>query len=118
MKKAILNAFSGLDKSYLTKQYIIGILVCVVYVFIVRKYGQGLGLYTLLSFAINTLLYPYSRYLFESLIKFLFGNTRFDKSSGVLMVLKLLSVVFCWSTALFIAPFGLLYIHFRGSRGQ
>ncbi|TOG32923.1 hypothetical protein CGJ03_23855 [Vibrio parahaemolyticus] len=116
MKQAILKAFGGLDKSYLLRQYVIGIFVCVVYAFIVRKYGQGLGLYTMLTFAINTLLYPYSRYLFESLVKFIFGNTHFDKGSSILIILKLLSIVFCWSAAVFIAPFGLLYIHFRGAR--
>ncbi|ENM3811245.1 hypothetical protein NYD84_003534 [Vibrio cholerae] len=41
MKQAVLSAFRGLDKSYLVKQYFIGILVCVIYAFIVRKYGQG-----------------------------------------------------------------------------
>ncbi|OQK43462.1 hypothetical protein CRN46_22085 [Vibrio vulnificus] len=117
MKQAVLSAFRGLDKSYLVKQYFIGILVCVIYAFIVRKYGQGLGLYSLVAFSVNTLLYPYSRFLFESLVKFIFGNTRFDKGSGMLVMLKLLSIVFCWSSALFVAPFGLLYIHFRGVRG-
>jgi hypothetical protein len=118
MKQTIINAFGGLSKSYLMKQYIISILVCSVYGLIVQKYGQGLGLYTTLTFTVNTLLYPYSRFLFESLVKFIFGNTRFDNGSGALIALKLLSIVFCWSTALFIAPFGLLYIHFRGTREQ
>ncbi|MGL0936135.1 hypothetical protein ACSTEA_22540 [Vibrio vulnificus] len=118
MKQAILSAFGGLDKSYLIKQYAIGILVCVIYALIVRKYGQGFGLYAVVTFSLNTLLYPYSRYLFESLVKFVFGNTRFDKGAGILIAIKLLSIVFCWSAALFIAPFGLLYIHFRGVRGQ
>ncbi len=110
MKQAILSAFRGLDKSYLVKQYTTGILVCVIYALIVRKYGQGLGLYTLLAFSINTLLYPYSRYLFESLVRFVFGHTRFDTGSGILIALKLLSIVFCWSSALFIAPFGLCLV--------
>jgi hypothetical protein len=116
MKQAILNAFGGLDKPYLFKQYIIGVVVCITFGVIASKYGQGLGLYTLLTFAVNTVLYPYSRYLFESLIEMVFGNTRFDKSSGVLIAIKLLSIVFCWSAALFIAPLGLLFIHFRGGK--
>ena len=113
MKQEIMNAFRALDKTYLIKQYIISLLVCVFYVIIVNKYGQGVGLYTLLTFTVNTLLYPYSRYLFESLVKVIFGNTHFDKRSAMLIILKLLSIVFCWSMALFVAPFGLLYIHFR-----
>ena len=116
MKQAILNAFAGLDKQYLFKQYVISVVVCITYGVIVSKYGQGVGFYTLLSFSVNTVLYPYSRYLFDSLIDIIFGKTRFDKSSGVLMAIKILSIFLCWSAALFIAPLGLLFIHFRGSR--
>lgn len=116
MKQAIINALGGLDKSYLIKQYAIGLIVCIVYGAIASKYGRGLGLYTLLTFTINTLLYPYSRYLFESLIKLFFGDTRFDKNSGALKILTLLSIIFCWSTALLLAPLSLLYIHFTGHK--
>jgi|GEM_PF-3985563 len=116
MKKALFSAFGGLEKKYLVKQYIIGIVICVFYANIVMKYGQGLGILTIITFGINTILYPYSQYLFGLVAGCVFGSTRFDLSSIVLLIAKLLSVILCWTGAVFIAPLGLAYIHYRKGR--
>lgn len=114
MKRALLRAFGGLDRSYLIKQYLVGLVIFAICAFIVNRYGQGLGLYTLLTFIVNTLLYPYARYLFQSMVKAVFGNTVFDKGAAVLTLLRLASIIVCWVAAWLIAPFGLAYLYFRG----
>lgn len=116
MKKALLRAFGGLDRSYLFKQYLVGIAIFAICAFIVNRYSDGLGLYTLLTFSVNTLLYPYSRYLFQSMLKAVFGNTVFDKGAAILTVLRVASIIVCWIAAWLIAPFGLVYLYFRGGQ--
>ncbi len=59
MNKVFSSTFGGLDKKYLAKQYIVGMLICFFYSSIVSKYGQGLGIFPTITFIVNTILYPY-----------------------------------------------------------
>ena len=66
--------------------------------------------------AANTLLYPYARFIYESVVTFFLGENLFYVNSGVLLFCKFLTMLLCWFFALFIAPIGLLYLYVVHSR--
>jgi hypothetical protein len=70
-------------------------------------------------FVVCTLLYPYSRFVYESVIEFLTGNNEFYVAGNLLflmIIFKLVMMTLCWTLAPFIAPIGLGYLYFHHSR--
>ncbi|MDE1311644.1 hypothetical protein [Vibrio aestuarianus] len=82
MKEFLRCTFGGLKTSYLIRQYIFGVLIAAFYFNAATSNGQVLSLGTMAMFAINTLLYPYSRFVYESIVEFVLGeNTFYGKRS-------------------------------------
>lgn len=73
MKEFLRCTFGGLKTSYLIRQYIFGVLIAACYFNAATSNGQVLSLGTMAMFAINTLLYPYSRFVYESIVEFVLG---------------------------------------------
>lgn len=69
-------------------------------------------------FVISTLLYPYSRFVYESIIGFVLGNNVFFLNAVIMMIAKLITMLLCWLLAIFIAPIGLAYLYFYHSKAQ
>jgi len=64
---------------------------------------------------ICTLLYPYSRFVYESIVGFIMGNNAFFVKAYILIVVKLFTMAICWTLSIFIAPIGLAYLYFHHS---
>lgn len=60
----------------------------------------------LIMLAINTLLYPYAGFVYESVVDFISGNNVFFLNAVLMMSLKLMTMVLCWGAAICIAPVG------------
>jgi len=58
------------------------------------------------------LVYPYSRFVYESVIGYILGDTVLFGSIFVVVIMKYVTMAICWSAAIFIAPIGLLYLYF------
>ena len=66
-------------------------------------------------FALNTLLYPYSRFVYESVVGFILGRNVFFMNGWVFVIAKVVTMTACWALAMAIAPIGLLYLYFHHS---
>lgn len=66
--------------------------------------------------AINTFLYPYSRFVYESIVSFIMGNNVFFVNAIFMVVVKIFTMLLCWSFAIFIAPIGLAYLYYHHSK--
>ena len=76
-------------------------------------------MYWLWAFAvICTLLYPYSRYVYESVVGFIMGENVFFTSAIFMMLIKYLTMSLCWVFAIFIAPIGLAYLYFHHTKQE
>ncbi len=64
----------------------------------------------LLYVLINTILYPYSRYVYESAVDFITGNNQFIVNAVLMLFTKLITISFCWCAAILIAPIGILIL--------
>ncbi|MRD47533.1 hypothetical protein GHT07_09605 [Caenimonas koreensis DSM 17982] len=66
--------------------------------------------------ALNTLLYPYSRFVYEGIAEFFLGRNLFFMNGWIFLTLKVITMTVCWVLAMGIAPIGLAYLYFYHSR--
>jgi hypothetical protein len=65
---------------------------------------------------INTLLYPYSRFVYEGVIGFIMGENVFFVNAFLVLLTKAITMILCWGFAISIAPVGLAYLYFHHSK--
>ena len=78
----------------------------------------GATIKMVMIFTINTLLYPYSRFVYESVVGFIMGNNVYWVNAIFMLFVKLVTMSVCWSAAIFIAPIGLAYLYFHHSNAS
>ncbi|MEH3022012.1 MAG: hypothetical protein PGN19_04640 [Pseudomonas oryzihabitans] len=117
MPPLLLKTFGGLSRSYYVRQLIFAAAMATVLAFMFSQ-GKGSGatpgFYALL--VINTLLYPYSRFVYESVVGFIVGDNLFFVNALLMLFVKVMTMTLCWSMAIFIAPLGLAYLYWHHSR--
>lgn len=117
MKAVLHKTLGGLSKEYYLRQLLFGSVFTAIMVFMMFRTGRfdaGVIIFTLLS----TLLYPYSRFVYESIVDFIFGNNTFFINSIFFLLIKMFTMLICWNFAIFIAPIGLIYLYWHHSRAQ
>lgn len=72
----------------------------------------------MILFVVSTLLYPYSRFVYEKIVGFVMGDNIFFSSALIIMGVKLFTMLLCWIFAVFIAPVGLLYLYFHHTKQE
>ena len=65
---------------------------------------------------INVFLYPYSRFVYENVVGFIMGENIFIINFFIMFIVKIFTMLLCWSFAIFIAPVGLIYLYFYHSK--
>lgn len=112
MNQILAKTLGGLSKEYYFRQFVFGLLLSVIF-YMAMPYPS----YKAISFIlINTLLYPYSRFFYEAIISFIFGENTFIVSVIPMLFIKVVSMLVCLLMAIFIAPLGLLYLYFYNSK--
>ena len=116
MHPVIKKTFGGLSPQYYFRQLFFGVILCAIFLYpLSREFGQ-LSFGILVFMAINTLLYPYSRFSYEGVVNFIVGNNVFFGNAGAMLLAKLLTMLMCWVFAILIAPTGLIYLYFHHSK--
>jgi hypothetical protein len=121
MHPVLTRTFGGLTPSYYFRHLFFGAILFVIY-FALITHAANLDIGRLVTSVvvcgISTLLYPYSRFVYESVAGFIMGNNVFFVNAFLLLAVKLLTMLLCWGCAIFIAPIGLAYLYFFGQREQ
>jgi hypothetical protein len=116
MNYFLSNTFGGLTRQYYFRQLFFGLIFggLAIWTTIQSNNPSKISLITFLS--ISTLLYPYSRFVYEGIINFIVGD-RTIYAGGVLFFIslyfKVVLMAMCFILAILIAPIGLLYLYFR-----
>lgn len=118
MHPVLTKTFGGLSGSYYFRHFIFGLLIPLFLYSMTSQGGQQLHLLVVLMMAVNTLLYPYSRFVYESVVGFIMGENVFFVDAILLLGMKVVTMLFCWLGAILIAPVGLAYLYFHHSRPQ
>lgn len=122
MHPVLSKTFGGLTKQYYFRQLFFALIFATLIGSFVLSAVQGAKdstfsavFFTFLLTA-NTLLYPYSRFVYESVVDFFVGNNLFVLPAVLMFAFKFLTMGICFAAAIFIAPIGLIYLYFHNSR--
>lgn len=116
MHQIVQKTLFGLSKEYYFRQFIFGLIVPAFIIFMASHGKNSIPIAMYLLFAINTALYPYSRFVYESIVDFIMGNNVFFVNAIFMLIVKIFTMVLCWSFAVFISPIGLLYLYYYHSK--
>ena len=117
------KTFGGLSKTYYTRQFLFGLIF---FIFIVAISYNGYNHTGKISILVtNTilgliclLLYPYSRFVYESIIEYILGDNVFFVNVPLMLATKLITMAICFIFSIFIAPIGLIYLYFYHSKQE
>ena len=112
------KTFGGLFTSYYIRQFLFGLIFVVFICYTMFIANQGVKWVALLIVAINQILYPYSRFVYESIVGYIMGNNVIFANLYLIFVVKLMTMALCWGFAIFIAPIGLVYLYFYHSKQE
>lgn len=118
MNKILRRSFGGLAPRYYWRQFFFGLMFPAIIAFTLHmgRHGRSardVPFVLVVVVVLNTLLYPYARFVYESARDFIVGNNVFWGNAMLMLLLTYITMAICWSLAVFIAPAGLVYLYFR-----
>ncbi|WP_339476931.1 MULTISPECIES: hypothetical protein [unclassified Pseudomonas] len=118
MHSFFAKTFGGLTTSYYIRQFLFGLVFTAMIISLAANSPAGIGAKPglIVLAIINTLLYPYSRFVYESVVGYIMGNNVFFVNALFMLMVKVFTMAMCWSFAIFVAPVGLAYLFWRNSR--
>ena len=114
----IQKTFGGLSIAYYTRHFIFRLLICGLLLLPTVSAGQGIPKNTIFLIILCQPIYPYSRFVYESVINYILGENTFFVNAILLLLTKLFTMLLCWFFAPFIAPVGLAYLYFYHSKQE
>lgn len=118
MTNFLQKTFGGLAPSYYWRHFFFGALLTALMIYVSLNGNKPVQLGFYFYCVINTLLYPYARFVWESCVNFILGNTIFVANIWLMLLSKLFTIALCWCLALFIAPVGLIYLYFHHEKNR
>ncbi len=125
MNKILSKTFGGLSKEYYFRNFIFGLIFPAIFYFAFSEVetasnskAAAIKFGFVIYIIINTFLYPYSRFVYEKVMEFIFGNNVFFVNAMLLLITKFITMYLCWGLSLFIAPIGLVYLYFYHSKNE
>ena len=117
------KTLGGLSKAYYTRQFLFGLIFFILIVAISYNGYNYTGNTSILVKnvilgLICLLLYPYSRFVYESIIEYILGDNLFFVNAPLMLVTKLITMAICFVFSIFIAPIGLIYLYFYHSKQE
>ena len=116
---SLKRIFGGISTQYMVRAYVLGAiffgLVVVLLTSGLKPDGAGTGRMAVLIgyFAICTLLFPFSKLVWDQLKAMALGETFLILPVIFLYPAKFIVNYLLWGFALFVAPFGMAYIWFK-----
>lgn len=111
------NTILGLGKRYFFRHFFFGFLMFILIMLsvIYTNEFKNTEFSIVVISIISTFLYPYSRFVYESVVNFIRGNNVIYVSFLYLLLGKFITISMCWTFSIFLAPIGLVYLYFHHS---
>jgi hypothetical protein len=118
MHSIFSKSFGGLTRAYYVRQFLFGSLFTILICFMLAHTHSGLWAKPemLILSVVCSVLYPYSRFVYESVIGYIVGDNVFYGNAGTMLIFKFFTMFLCWWFSIFVAPVGLAYLYWRNSR--
>lgn len=116
MHPVLSKTFGGLSRANYFRQLFFALLFAALFFFMFQRNPAGtpVGMYVFV--AVSTLLYPYSRFVYESIVGFVLGDNVFYVNTILMLIVKYFTMGLCFAFAIFIAPVGLAYLYYHHSK--
>lgn len=118
MHTVFSKTFGGLSGQYYFRHLFFSLCMAVIAFFAQTRGGASITIGGLLFIVINTLLYPYARFVYESVVGFIMGDNVFYVRASIMLFVKFVTMTICWSLALVVAPIGLGYLYYHHSKNE
>lgn len=115
MNRIIARSFGGLRGEFYLRQLVFGVAIAAV-MFWMKTLGRPATSSLLIVLTVNALLYPYARFVWISICDFILGETVLYLPAAIVLFAKLVTMFFCFTLAVLIAPLGLLYLYLSHDR--
>lgn len=110
MKKFLQESFGGLDTFYYFRNLFFAAIISIaIYSLTI---GANFEPGSIVLLLILSLIYPYSRFIYEATINFIVGENVFYVNGLILLATKLITMLFCFFFSWILAPIGLLFLYF------
>ncbi|MCW9718731.1 MULTISPECIES: hypothetical protein [unclassified Avibacterium] len=118
----ISKTFGGLNKAYYFRHLFFGVVIFILLELLIFNAGKGIidhkFILSTLMFLIFTLLYPYSRFVYESIVGYIFGENVFIVNAILLLITKMVTMLICFMFSWIIAPIGLVFLYFYHTKQE
>ncbi len=112
--------FGGLERSYYIREFLFGLIFAIPLILLVNLYEDSLeirAVMTIISIIFN-FLYPYSSFVFQSVVNYIMGDTVFFSDSLTFFMKKFANIGLCWGLSWILAPIGLIYLYFYHTKQE
>lgn len=99
-------------------QFFFGLAIAAFIFFISTQGGRSMSAGMLFFTVVSTLLYPYSHFVYESVIGFVMGENVFFVNAVFMLFTKFITMAMCWVFAIFVAPIGFAYLYYHHSKAE
>ncbi len=118
MHPVIAKTFGGLSTQYYVRNFLFGLIFPALILFQLSHGPSGLRIGTIIICIVSSLLYPYARFVYESIVGYIMGNNVFFVNAIIMLFVKVITMALCWCFAIFIAPIGLGYLYYHHSKAE
>ena len=118
MHPVLEKTFGGLSPQYYFRQFVFGLIFPAIFYYSGTHGTNSIPLGMYFFMIVNTFLYPYSRFVYESIMDFILGRNVFFVNALVMLFVKLITMAVCWSAAILISPIGLAYLYYHHSKSE
>ena len=118
MHPFLQKTFCGLTAQYYFRQLFFGALFASFFVFMSLKGNASTSVGSWVFVVFSAFLYPYSRFVYESIVGFIMGDNVFFVNAIFMLIAKLFTMALCFSFAIFIAPVGLAYLYIYHTKNE
>lgn len=110
------KTFGGLRPAYYWRHFVFAAAFAALLIYVAMNGKQPVDTGFYVFAVVNTVLYPYARFVWESCVSFILGDNIFVVNAWLLLLTKLFTIAMCWCLATIIAPAGLIYLYFHHSK--
>ncbi|MEE6076036.1 hypothetical protein [Avibacterium paragallinarum] len=118
----ISKTFGGLNKAYYFRHFFFGLILFILLEAMIFNAGKGAIDSKFISMTIMNcvllFLYPYSRFVYESVVDYILGKNAFFVNAALLLATKITTIALCFVFSWAIAPIGLIYLYFYHSKQE
>jgi hypothetical protein len=118
MHPVLRKTIGGLSQAYFLRQLFFSLLMAALVCSLASSSSTSPPLRLGFFIIVNTVLYPYARYVYESFAGCIAGRKPVFSSAALALAVTILTMALCWAGALVIAPIGMAYLYFRHSKAE